>query len=164
MESDSLWLGELDDETNQSIRHLYARAAFTQYVDGHINEKSFLMSLQRLLSVRDTKTPNQHGKRLFNSKDRELIGELIQLSTLTKSKNARRARGNIASSPLLKRQAVAIAIFLFNERPDAMRKEVEARVYQLMAVDGGEFIHSLRTIQTWLTPFFQARSKKHNDL
>lgn len=160
METDSLWQGEPDAELKRSIRHIYARVSFSQFIDGKINEKRFLSSLQKLLSIPEPKT-QQHrgGKNLFNSKDRELIGELLQSTALPRSKNKKRGRGNVATSSLLVHRATSLATFLLNERPFALRKDVELRVYQLMAIDRGEFIQSQRTIQIWLAPFFLSRSK-----
>lgn len=160
METDSLWTGEIDDELKRSTRHIYARAAFVEFVEGRINEKRFIKSLQGLLCVAETNAQYTFGKRKFNAKDRELIGELIQLSTLPKPKIVKRERGNVASSFLLADQAKTLAILLRKERPDALRKEVELRVYQLMAIDRGEFIQSRRTIERWLAPFFLIRNKK----
>lgn len=158
-EAESLWHGELDEDLKRSIRQNYARAAFGQFMDSQIDSKVLFGTLQKLLCVPDPKVRLPFGKHSFNSSDRELIGELVQLSTLSKTKNNKRGRGNKPSSLVLKLQARSIATFLLNERPDALRKEVEHRVYQLMAIDGGEFIQSRRTIEIWLKPFFSARRK-----
>ncbi|HEY1078507.1 MAG TPA: hypothetical protein VGE46_00345 [Bdellovibrio sp.] len=163
MDSDSLWHGDLPEDLARTVRQTFARAAFVEFSDGKSTEERFLISLQRFLCVPEPKAQNRFGKHLFNPKDRELIGELVQLSTLSKSKSIKRKRGNTSSSTLLRHYAVSLATFLYNERPRALRKEVELRVYQLMAIDGGEFIQSRRTIEKWLAQFFVARRKPHKE-
>lgn len=159
-ESDSLWYGEPDEKLKQSIRHIYAHAALMQFMERKITPEAFLTALQRLLCVPDPNRRLRIGKHLFNESDRELIGELIQLSTLPGPKGKKRGRGNSKSSIMLKQQAIYLASFLFNERPDALRKDVVKRVYELMAIDRGVFIQSQRTVEILLEQFFSARSKK----
>ncbi len=133
---DSLWTHEIVD-----LRKSYAAWATNQYLEDKCTSENFIKALQ---SVSD---------------DTALLSGMVQASKKAVPRKRKRGERDLPHS-FFKATAELIAKSLLSERPKAKRKEVERRVYEIMNINGGDFIHGTRTVEIWLEQFFRERGKR----